>query len=145
MWSDIPWSMGLQQCPPACSPACCNGTDKETLVRGFHCAPLWQYYVLERRTLICPIWRKEHFSNIFSPLELYNWSEAPPILPALPATSHPLIVSAASPNEGHLMHHLHWGDGSKGAHKTWVWVMVDESSSVFLKTENKNFLKSEKS
>lgn len=26
---------------------------KETLVRGSHCVPLWQYYVWARRTLIC--------------------------------------------------------------------------------------------
>lgn len=75
--SDSPWSMRPGQIPPACSPTC--GTHKETLVKAFHCAPLWQYYVWERRTLICPLWRKEHFSDIFSPLELYNWSGVPPI------------------------------------------------------------------
>lgn len=83
LWSvsDSPWSMRPGQNPPARSPAC--GTHKETLVRAFHCTPLWQYYVWERRTLICPLWRKEHFSDIFSPLELYNWSGVPPI-PLIP-------------------------------------------------------------
>lgn len=71
---------------------------KETLVRGSYCAPLWQYYVWARRTLICLLWREVHFSAIFSPLELeLEWSPPPSILPA---TTHPLIVSAAAPNEG---------------------------------------------
>lgn len=80
---------------------------KETLVRVSYCAPLWQYYVWARRTLICLLWREVHFSAIFSPLELeWEWTPAPPPLllssspSILPATTHPLIVSAASANEG---------------------------------------------
>lgn len=135
--SDSQWSMRPGLSPPPCAPAC--GTHKETLVRAFHCAPLWQYYVWERRTLICPLWRKEHFSGIFSPLELYNWSGVPPhpphsLQPFLPPAT--LWLSLLPPQmRGTSCTILQQDGGSKRARKTWVWVWGDQSSCVlFMKS-----------
>lgn len=139
--SDSLWSMRLGQSPPACAPAC--GTQKETLVRAFHCAPLWQYYVWERRTLICPLWRKEHFSDIFSPLELYNWSGVPPhpphsLQPFLPPAT--LWLSLLPPQMRDTSCTILQQDGgSKRARKTWVWVLGDQVI-VFYSWKVENFI-----
>lgn len=86
----------------------CTQQQKKTLVRGSYCAPLWQYYVWAR-TLICLLWRRVHFSAIFSPLEL-ELKQSPPPSQSFPPPTHCLcLLPIWGPSRPHALSLRGWG------------------------------------